>query len=128
MFKNIVFTVITISFVLITNAQTNSADFKEEANIYDKIYDIPLTIAGEQQLAFHELYSGKPLLLALVFTRCTGVCSPFLLKLKQNLQFKNKDNSFNVLVLSFDPRDNIKDMELMAKRFGLEDNKQWLFG
>ncbi|MGV8946955.1 MAG: SCO family protein [Lutibacter sp.] len=128
MFKNIVFTVITVSFVLITNAQNNAADFKEEVNIYEKIYDIPLTIDGEQKLAFHELYSGKPLLLALVFTRCTGVCSPFLLQLKQNLQFKNKDNSFNVLVLSFDPRDGIEDMELLSKRFGLEDNKQWLFG
>lgn len=128
MFKNIVLTVITVSFVLMANAQSVSADLKEETNIYEKIYDAPLTIAGKQQIAFHKLYSGKPLLLALVFTRCSGVCNPFLLRLSENLQFRNKDNSFNVLVLSFDPRDSIKDMEFMTKRFGLENNKQWLFG
>ena len=126
MFKNIVFTVLTLSFVYITNAQTASTGLEEETNIYEKVYDAPLNLTTGQQIAFHKLYSGKPILLALVFTRCTGVCNPFLLELSGNLQFKDK--SFNVLVLSFDPRDSLKDMQLLAKRFGLENNKQWFFG
>ncbi len=127
MFKNIVFTIITIGFCIKGNAQTVSAEVKEERNIYEKIYDAPLNVAGKQQLSLHELYNEKPLLLALVFTRCSGVCNPFLLQLKENLQFRTKDNSFNVLVLSFDPRDSIKDMNLLAKKFDLENNKQWFF-
>ncbi len=128
MLKNIVFAIITLSFILTANAQVDSSGMKEETNIYDKIYDAPLNIAGGQPLSFHELYSKKPLLLAIVFTRCSGVCNPFLIQLSENLQLKNKDNSFHVLVVSFDPRDSIKDMELLALRLGLENNKQWHFG
>lgn len=126
MFKNIVLTILTISFVFTANAQTASTGLEEETNIYEKVFDAHLNLTGGQEIAFHKLYSGKPLLLALVFTRCTGVCNPYLLDLSANLQFKDK--SFNVLVLSFDPRDSLKDMELLAKRFGLENNKQWFFG
>ena len=128
MFKNIVLKFLTINLCIIANAQTASTVVKEEINIYEKIYDAPLRIDGENQLTFHELYSQKPLLLALVFTRCSGVCNPFLLRLKENLQFKDNDDSFNVLVLSFDPRDSIGDMELLAQRFGLNNDKQWIFG
>lgn len=128
MFKNsFLTTIIILSFVLVVNGQfTISTLMKEETNIYEKIYDAPLNIAGEQQVSFNERFAGKPLLLALVYTRCTGVCNPFLLQLSENLQFKG--NSFNVLVLSFDPSDSANDMALMATRFGLENNKQWLFG
>lgn len=126
MFKNSILTILTLGFVLLANAQSPSAEMKEEANIYKKIYDAPLSLAGGQQFVFHELYSGKPLLMALIFTRCSGVCNPFLLQLSENLQLK--DNSFNVLVLSFDPRDSVNDMELLAKNLGLANNKQWMFG
>lgn len=126
MFKDIILTIVTLSFSIAAHAQTASTGLEEEVNIYEKIYDTPLDIAGKQQSRIHELYSGKPLLLALVFTRCTGVCNPFLTQLGENLQFKG--NSFNVLVLSFDPRDITKDMELMAARLGLKNKKQWMFG
>lgn len=126
MFKNYIITFIVLSSFSIVNAQTASTGYEEEANIYEKIYDAPLVISGDQQLSFHELYAGKPLLLALVFTRCTGVCYPFLVELSENL--KIKDKSYNVLVLSFDPRDNAADMESMAKRLGLDKQKQWIFG
>ncbi len=126
MFKNTIFYIITLSFIFTANAQIASTGLEEESNIYDKIYDAPLNLVGGQQLAFNTLYNGKPLLLALVFTRCTGVCNPFLIQLCENLQFKDK--SFNVLVLSFDSTDDVIDMELMAKRLGLIKNKNWLFG
>lgn len=127
MFKNIVLAIITIGIWNVSNAQTSAAH-KEESNIYEKIYDAPLNIVQRNPLALHELCSQKPLLLALIFTRCSGVCNPFLLQLKESLQYKEKGRTFNVLVLSFDPRDSIRDMELLAQRYGLEKNGQWLFG
>ncbi|MGB3342652.1 MAG: SCO family protein [Aequorivita sp.] len=127
MFKNIVFAIIATCFWSISNAQKTAA-LKEETNIYEKIYDAPLKMVGGQPRALHELCSQKPLLLALIFTRCSGVCNPFLLQLKENLQFKEKGKSFNVLVLSFDPRDSIEDMQLLAQRYRLENDGQWLFG
>ncbi|HLW30985.1 MAG TPA: hypothetical protein VKX40_01895 [Aequorivita sp.] len=127
MLKNIVFAIIATCFWSIANAQTTAA-LKEETNIYEKIYNAPLKIVGEQPLTLHERCSRKPLLLALVFTRCSGVCNPFLLQLKENLKFKEKGKSFDVLVLSFDPWDSKNDMQLLAQRYQLENDKQWFFG
>lgn len=127
MYKYFVFTILTLSFWALTQAQTTAA-YKEETNIYKKIYNAPLKISEEESLALHQLCSQKPLLLALIFTRCTGVCNPFVLQLKENLQFREKGKDFNVLVLSFDPRDSLEDMQLLAQRYGLENDDQWLFG
>lgn len=126
MFKDIVLTITAISFCFVVNAQTASSGMKEETNIYETIYDAPLYISGEQQTSFTALYRQKPVLVALIFTRCAGICSPFLLELKDNLQLAD-DKSFNILVVSFDPRDNLEDMNNMAQRFGLENNPQWIF-
>ncbi len=127
MFKNIILSFIIISFCTIAIAQSVSTDAKEESNIYEKIYDAPLNLAGKRQILLSELYNRKPLLLAMVFTRCTGVCNPFLMQLEGNLKLRTKDDSFNVLVLSFDPRDSINDMNLMAQKFNLGNNAQWIF-
>ncbi len=126
MSKNYILTFLAFCWFTISNGQSVSTDLKEEENIYEKIYDAPLNIAGESSLQFYELYSAKPLLLALIFTRCSGVCNPFLLQLKESLELKG--NSFNVLVLSFDPRDDLKDMERLAEGLKLDKNSQWKFG
>ncbi len=110
------------------NTQIASTGLEEESNIYEKIYNAPLKTTGYQNPAsIGSLYNQKPLLLALVFTRCAGICNPFLLQLKENLQFNEKYGSFNILVLSFDPRDIKEDMRLLAGRYGLENDKQWIF-
>lgn len=128
MFKSIVFACLIFSFVFATDAQSQepSDGFKEEFNIYEKVYDAPLKIK-EEELDFSQLYAKKPVLLALIFTGCAGICNPFLIQLKENLQFKSNTDNFNVLVLSFDPRDSRDDMDLLCSRLGLENNKQWLF-
>ncbi|HUH73531.1 MAG TPA: hypothetical protein VLZ75_03895 [Chitinophagales bacterium] len=125
MYKNYIFSVVAFCLITIANGQTVSTDLKEEENIYEKIYDAPLNIVGESSLQFHELYSTNPLLLALNFTRCSGVCNPFLLQLKESLELK--DNSYNVLVLSFDSRDDLKDMKRLAESLQLDNNSQWKF-
>ena len=129
MFKSIVFTFLIFSLIFVSGAQSQelSDEFKEESNIYEKVYDAPLAINGEKELDFSQLYAKKPVLLALIFTRCAGICNPFLIQLKENLQFKNGPKNFNVLVLSFDPRDSHEDMDLLCTRLGLENNEQWIF-
>ncbi len=126
MFKNIVFTFVTINSWFFANAQTASG-IEEETNIYERIYNAPIRVSRNQQLTFTDLNNKKPLLLALIFTKCAGVCNPFLLQLKENLQFINSDNPFTILVLSFDPRDRLGDMNLLAQKLGLENNKKWIF-
>ncbi|MCG2460045.1 hypothetical protein K8352_04755 [Flavobacteriaceae bacterium F89] len=127
MFKDIVLAVIAVGFGLLLNAQSVSSGLKEEANIYGKVFDAPLRVAENDSLLFHGLYNRKPLILALVFTRCYGVCNPFLLRLAEYIQLRDKDDSFSVLVLSFDPKDSVDDMKLLGKRYGLENNTQWTF-
>jgi len=127
MLKNIVSLLLIFSFCNFTDAQTTSAALKEETNIYERVYDAPLQVVGQQSATFDELYAQRPVILALIFTRCTGICNPFLVKLKETLQFKDGDNSFRVLVLSFDPRDNMNDMHRLAQNLGLDGNEQWAF-
>jgi len=126
MFKNIILVLIII-VIKCESIDAQSASIKEEANIYEPVSDVPLTLKGEKLSYFHDLYSQKPILLAFVFTRCSGVCYPFLLQLKEDIQLID-NTSINVLVLSFDPRDRLKDMEEMSQRMGLWNNSQWLFG
>lgn len=129
MFKNIILFLLAGSVFYCTAAfgQGTPANWKEEANIYDKVSDVLLTTNNDVSLNLSQLYMKKPLLLALIFTRCAGICNPFLLQLKENLQSKTTDENFNVLVLSFDPRDTGEDMILLSKNLGLENNQQWLF-
>jgi cytochrome oxidase Cu insertion factor (SCO1/SenC/PrrC family) len=129
MYKNIIYSFIIVFLCAFTKVtgQDLSNNFKEEENIYEKVFDASLTIKGGEQMDFAALYSKKPVLLALIFTRCGGICNPFLVQLKENLQFKNNSREFNVLVLSFDPYDSRIDMDFLAERLGLENNEQWFF-
>lgn len=129
MFKHIIFTFIIISFFFcrFTVAQIASTGFEEENNIYDRVYDAKLSFNSGENRTLSQLCSSKPVLLALIFTRCSGICNPFLIQLKDNLQFKNNFGEFSILVLSFDPRDTHEDMIQLAQRLNLENNKQWLF-
>ncbi|MBS1614790.1 MAG: hypothetical protein JST06_01580 [Bacteroidetes bacterium] len=109
-------------------AQTKVSALDEESNIYHRVFDAPLTESVSGQKGFlSQQYERKPLILALVYTRCTGICSPFLLQLKDDILFNLRDSSFRVVVLSFDPQDSKADMNSLQKRFGLEGNSQWLF-
>ncbi|MBP7184679.1 MAG: SCO family protein [Saprospiraceae bacterium] len=129
MYKNIVFIVIVClirSFYSI--GQPENSGWKEEANIYQKVYDAPLigNNLNESSSLYH-IVNKSPTILALIFTRCTGVCNPFLLQLKEKLQWETDYKNFNIVVVSFDPRDTQEDMVEVAKRFGLEKDKRWFF-
>lgn len=106
----------------------NKSITNEEENIYQKIENIPLkTVGADNETSLAELYSRQPLLIALVFTRCVGVCNPFLLQLNENLQQQKNFGNYRVLVLSFDRRDTKADMQMLSQKFNLQTNKQWIF-
>ncbi len=107
-------------------SQTDRFNRLEENKVYQQVANVVVTTPTEQ-VALSSLYSRTPLIIALIFTRCTGVCSPMILNLYENINHLQSDKNFKVLVLSFDSMDNIKDMSRFATRYGLENNKQWIF-
>ena len=131
MFKNNVFIIIAIAGLFCSvqaNGQAESAGWKEEGNVYEKVYDAALLGDSlNENSTIHQIVHQNPVILALVFTRCAGVCNPFLLQLKENLQMVSNPKKFNIVVISFDPRDTQKDMDLLAKRFDLNADKKWIF-
>ncbi len=127
MFKNTFLTILIAGGCFLASGQEAPLSTGEEGNIYQKIYNAPLVTSTKQATSFEKLRKEKPLLLGLIFTRCSGVCNPFLLQLKENLQFAANNNSVNVVVLSFDPRDSITDMNSLAQRLDLENDLQWTF-
>lgn len=104
------------------------SDLREEQDIYGKIFNAPLLISGNSKAtSVASLYGQKPLIVALVFTRCYGICNPFLLQLKENIGQMQNNSDFNILIVSFDPRDDLNDMANLAKQYRLENNNQWNF-
>jgi len=105
----------------------NNYNLDEETDIYEPVADIKV-MTGEGKVNLSEIYRRQPLILALVYTRCSGVCNPFLLSLKESAESLNSGPEFTVLVLSFDPRDDVHDMQKMAGRFKLDERPSWKFG
>jgi cytochrome oxidase Cu insertion factor (SCO1/SenC/PrrC family) len=129
MFKHFKYLFIALSFFVCQQAegQIVTTGFEEENNIYKKVYDARLNVNKDVVQTMAQLYGKKPILLALIYTRCSGICNPFLVQLKENLQFKTDADNFKVLVLSFDPRDTRQDMQQLAHWLNLENNQQWIF-
>lgn len=129
MFKNFIFSFLIFVISCAGFVQSQTPDWNEETNIYESISNVPLKLINGKEIFLHQLAAEKPLIVALIFTRCTGVCSPLLFQLMENLQniSSGKDNQYSVLVISFDPFDSLKDMRLMAQRIELDNNQQWQF-
>lgn len=125
--KDSILSLIVVACCLLVNALTASTGIEEEVNIYEKIYNASLYSTENRHITVNELYNDNPLLIGLIFTQCSGVCNPFLLQLNDNLQSASNHDSVNVLIVSFDPRDDKEDMDLLAQRLGLADNKRWTF-
>ena len=81
------------------------------------------------RLQLSDIWREKPVLLTLVFTRCAGICSPFLMSLKSAVDaIGGAGGDYRMLVLSFDPRDTPADMAALAGHIGVSGNGDWIFG
>ncbi|MBK6665728.1 MAG: SCO family protein [Saprospiraceae bacterium] len=132
MYKNNVFyflVIVIIGWNTSVYSQQDNIAWKEESHVYTKVLDAPLKGYGlGDSTSLLQLAHQNPTILALIFTRCTGICNPFLLQLSEKLEWEIEHKNFNIVVISFDPRDTQADMSALAKRFHLDQEKQWIFG
>ncbi len=97
--------------------------------VYRAVPDILVRVSPDRGVRLSQLWSEKPLLITLVFSRCAGVCSPFLRSLVEaTARIGGVGADYRVVVLSFDPDDTLEDMQCMAKTVGVAGRPGWLFG
>jgi cytochrome oxidase Cu insertion factor (SCO1/SenC/PrrC family) len=99
----------------------------EERFVNVALPNVALTTAAGARVNLASIGSGRPLLLAFVFTRCTGVCSPFLLSWRAADQWLPNRVAVQRLVVSFDPRDSAAAMAALARHLGVENDVTWTF-
>jgi protein SCO1 len=99
----------------------------EDRYVYHNIPDVLIhTDAGPEELA--TVWHDRPVLLTMIFSRCGGVCSPFLHSLNSAISDAGGLGAdYRVVVLSFDPRDRISDMQTIAEELGVKSNTNWIF-
>jgi protein SCO1/2 len=94
-----------------------------------EVPDLVLRDARGRDVRLSALWAERPILLALVFTRCAGVCSPFLSSLRSaEASVGGSGTDYRTVVLSFDPRDTEEAMADLAGRLGLDARPDWTFG
>jgi protein SCO1 len=101
----------------------------EDLYVYKAIPDIAIQTTDGASRTLSTIWRDTPILLTMVFTRCAGICSPFLHSLKsaaQDAQGMGRD--YRVVVLSFDPQDKIGDMAMLAQEIGVKSDPNWIFG
>ena len=126
---------LSCAFALLLTSTLAAADGRDDRTPPDEerflnapVPPITVTTARGDRMDLARLADGHPLLLALVFTRCAGVCSPFLASWRAADQRLSDRRTIRRLVLSFDPRDSATDMAEFARHFGLDNDPTWTFG
>ncbi len=99
----------------------------EERLLNTAVPDVTLTTATGARVTLSQIARGRPIVLAFVFTRCAGVCSPFLMSWRSADRALGEKQSYVRLVLSFDRRDTSTDMSSFAQHHALDDRDDWTF-
>lgn len=100
----------------------------EAVSVYRTVPDIPLRLSDGSETTLAALWQERPLLLTLVFTRCAGVCSPFVQTMRSLADAEGGGGKdYDLLALSFDPRDDPGTMAAMAENVGAADKPGWRF-
>ena len=101
----------------------------EERYLNVPVADIWLTTAQGVRVRLSQIARQRPLVLTFVFTRCAGVCSPFLRAWLTADRAIGRPDAYSRLALSFDPRDTEADMSALAQHLALTENERenWTF-
>ena len=97
----------------------------EERLLNTPVPDIWLTTDTGTRVKLSQLAPARPLVLTFVFTRCAGVCSPFLMSWRSADRALGRQEAYARLVLSFDPRDTQADMSALSRHLALEESDNW---
>ena len=90
--------------------------------------DVALFMPGNQQSQLSEVWERRPVILAMVFSRCSGICSPFLESLREAIEgVPGVGSNYTVVAVSIDPDDTPARMEAMAEGLGLRNTPGWVF-
>jgi protein SCO1/2 len=101
----------------------------EQLYVYKPVPDIRVRIGQSGCFLLSELWRAKPFLVTLVFTRCAGICSPMLRSLKSAATSAGGLGvDYRILVVTFDPRDTVSDLDTLATHLGVQSNPDWMFG
>jgi protein SCO1 len=99
----------------------------EERLLDTPVPDMWLTTATGSRVRLSKISDRRPLVLTFAFTRCAGVCSPFLRSWRAADRALGRRGEYSRLVLSFDPRDSAADMSALARHLDLDGNDDWIF-
>jgi cytochrome oxidase Cu insertion factor (SCO1/SenC/PrrC family) len=92
------------------------------------IPDIALRFADGRDGRLSDLWADRPVFVTLVFSRCAGICSPYLGLLNKTVrQVGSRGERYQMAVISFDVNDRPKDLKALAKHHGLEADPGWTF-
>jgi protein SCO1/2 len=108
-------------------ADRRAAPPDEDRLLYAVVPDVMITTSQGRSVRLFEIAGGRPMLLTFAFTRCAGVCSPFLRSWRA--ADRSATDAYVRVVLSFDPRDTPADMNGLADHLALEDaeRERWTF-
>lgn len=100
----------------------------EAASVYREVPEVPIRLCDGREAKLSDLWRERPLLMTLVFSRCAGVCSPFLGTLRSLAEDEGGGGKdYNLLALSFDSRDEPADLAAMAEAAGASGKPGWHF-
>lgn len=93
-----------------------------------EVPDVLLLRQPEPAVPLSGLWKQRPVLFTFVFTRCAGICSPFLHSLKATTaKVGGAGKDYQIVVASFDPRDGPDTMTAIAGDLGLAKDPGWTF-
>ena len=124
---------VLLSRLLTTTVSAQTADPRDQPPsetglVARLIPDVTLTTSTRARARLAEIAGGRPLLLTFVFTRCAGVCSPFLRSWRSADLRIGRGDAYARLVISFDPRDTPSDMAMLARHMQVvDDSLDWTF-
>ena len=121
----------SVALALIIDLMLASAYLRADDSkfLYKDLPDVPVQLSGGQRGTLLKLCRGTPTILTFAYSRCAGICYPFLYSLKDNLPtVKEGAERYRTLVLSFDERETKQNMAEMEAAIEVRDTSTWSFG
>ncbi len=107
-------------------AGTARAQLNEGQYYLRTLPDVPIVLVDGSKTTLHRLFQSQSVILTLFSAHCGGLCSAYLLYLRQALG--STPTGFRVVVLSFDPRDTLADVRVLTQRLALAEHPSWQWG